>query len=70
MATLELKNIPTYVLTLSNDEAKALSEVIARIGGSPEKSQRKHIDSIAEALTSAGFLYTSGVMHGSLAFVL
>ena len=41
----------TITLTLTEEEAKALSTVCARISGSPEKSRRGLIDSIQNKLS-------------------
>ena len=42
------------VLELSKEEAETLQEILARIGGSPEFSPRKHCDSVHSALNNAG----------------
>lgn len=44
-----------YQLTLSKDEAQALTHVLGRIGGSPLSSPRGLINSILDALTDEGF---------------
>ncbi len=40
----------TVTLVLNEREAKTLSLVLARVGGSPENSRRKHTDDIAREL--------------------
>lgn len=41
-------------LTLDKDEAQFLADVLAKVGGSPEYSRRRHQQPISDALASAG----------------
>jgi hypothetical protein len=56
MAKVTLKSvtktlvIKTVTVALTEQEAKTLGLVLARVGGSPTNSRRKHTDSIGEAL--------------------
>lgn len=43
------------VLTLDNDEAQFLRDVMGLIGGNPYHSRRRHADSIYQVLSSLGF---------------
>ena len=47
---VEVKN---YVLSLSEQEAGALLDILANVGGDPEYSNRKYVDSMYEALLRA-----------------
>lgn len=47
--------IPAQVtLTMDLAEAMTLRYILRRVGGSPDKSARKHADAIREALGTAG----------------
>jgi hypothetical protein len=46
--------LPGYALTLTKQEAVTLLRVLNRVGGNPEKSDRKHANTIALALMAAG----------------
>ena len=50
------------VLTLTKEEAKTLGTLTHFIGGCPRRSRRKHMDSINNALVSAG-VDTWGASH-------
>ncbi len=63
--------ITGVTLELSREEADALAAVVAKIGGDPERSPRKHIKAIEEALeqhdlvyyTSKAYPYLTGVLQ-------
>lgn len=54
-ATGSIKQVMSYsgevTLTLSAEEAMTLRRVLRRVGGHPHRSQRRHADSVAEALS-------------------
>jgi hypothetical protein len=47
-------------LKLSDDEARVLAVIIAKIAGDPKASPRRYVDTVGDALHSAGF---SGLMQ-------
>jgi hypothetical protein len=54
---IELRPLPLpceVVLTLSFDEAQTLLDITHRIGGSAERTRRKHTDAIRDALARVG----------------
>lgn len=52
--TVEITGV---TLHLSKEEAEAVSAVLAKIGGHPEDSPRKHTEAVAKALTAQGLSY-------------
>lgn len=62
MATAEKKLIPVppvvqkynIVLTLDQNEAETLLAITGKIGGEPERTRRRFVDSIRRALILAG----------------
>lgn len=46
---------PTITMELTIEEAQALTDVLASVGGNPLASRRRHTDAVYEALTDAGF---------------
>lgn len=44
------KDVETFHLTLSKEEAKLLCRVLRKVGGHPDHSDRKYSDSIYDAL--------------------
>jgi hypothetical protein len=55
---VEIVPVPfKIVLTLSEQEARALRDVCDKIGGSPFKSRRMYFDNISEALDICGMKY-------------
>ena len=54
---LEVKEVKTvikvYYASLSEEEAATLKTILSLIAGSPDKSIRKHVDSMLKALSSA-----------------
>jgi hypothetical protein len=56
-------------IELTKDEAATLRRVMARIGGCPSKSRRKHTDSIADKLDDAGAGHYQGdLIKGDVEF--
>lgn len=53
-----------FVLTLSADEAKALSAVLNSVGGSPITTWRKYTNSIRAALKQYHNVYSHGMPTG------
>jgi glutathionyl-hydroquinone reductase len=45
------------VLELTEDEARTLHTLFQRVGGSPDYSPRKHIDTISDVLRDVGVEY-------------
>ena len=62
MATAErvIHTIETITLDLTPKEAGTLAVVLARVGGDPVNSPRKHIRSINGALSSARVGFSTG----------
>lgn len=64
------KQVPTVTLVLTPDEAQALIEVAHRVGGSPSKSPRGHVDQVNKALRGLGYeptaTATGGYHHAQL----
>lgn len=68
MAKAEKKLIPVppaqqpfeVMLTLNEQEAQTLADILAKVGGVPETTRRRHASAIAGALEEAGvrFHYT------------
>lgn len=61
-------NVITYTLTIPESVAKTLRSVCGRIAGSPKESYRRDMNSISEALESAGLQgwHDGRVVEGSL----
>lgn len=61
-----------FTLHLSEAEAIALACVMSRVGGDPEKSDRKHTQAIYDALRDSGLYYreypANDALSGSLVF--
>jgi len=58
MATATAKITATvYTLTLSAEEAQTLADLLAKIGGSHQRSRRKHTAAISQALSAAGIRF-------------
>jgi hypothetical protein len=62
-----------YTLTLNKDEARALYDVLRRVGGNPDRSRRGHAEAVYSPLSEALGLARSYVpgphdLSGSLAF--
>lgn len=55
MAEATADTVTTVVLTLNEEEAWFLADVMSCIGGDPSKSRRKHETAIAAALKNIGF---------------
>ncbi|MEV6419041.1 hypothetical protein [Streptomyces sp. NPDC051662] len=51
---VETKKIPSFTLTLTEEEAMALVALSANVKGNAENSPRKHTDAVYYALKSAG----------------
>lgn len=68
-ADLEVTEVTVH-LTLSEDEAIALRDVLARVGGYMD-TRRAHIAAISDALDEVGFDFDSTVedMRGSVDFI-
>lgn len=52
MEKLVMVDVPVYSLEIDQDEFDALQAVLARVGGNPEHTSRKHIASIYERMRS------------------
>jgi hypothetical protein len=50
---------PIYELTLTEDEAQTLRDILYKIGGDARTSRRRHIEPITEALEDVGIHVTS-----------
>lgn len=50
-----------YSLTLSEQEAQALVDVLSKIGGDPYCSSRKHTQAVLDALMGEGFYWRKSV---------
>lgn len=48
---------PDVKLTLTHDEAQTLADVMAAVGGSPDRSRRKYTQAILDALNNLGIKY-------------
>jgi len=60
-----------FVLELSTDEAQMLVDVLNRVGGHPEKTDRGHADSVRLALERKGIVavsWDSDKVSGSVIF--
>lgn len=49
------------ILILSQEEAATLYRALRRVGGDPEKSARKYVDSMISALEEIGFPHSISV---------
>jgi hypothetical protein len=67
-ATVEVVNIKTVKIVLSEDEAQTLLDITNKVGGCHETSQRRHVDSIRRALVNAGLVRSSYNAKGSINF--
>lgn len=54
-----------YTLTMTLDEAQALMDILAKIGGHPEKSRRRYMQAIYEALQKTGLRFQGDYMGQS-----
>lgn len=43
-----------YVMTIDQDEARFLCDIMDKIGGDPDVTRRRHCDAFAKALDGAG----------------
>jgi len=57
MATATKLDNPVVTLSLTEDEAKTLADILSCIGGSPSTTRRRFTQSIANALADAGYTY-------------
>jgi hypothetical protein len=60
--------VESVTLTLSADEAEALRSVTGLVGGHPDYTARRHIDSIRDALDDVGVENHSDELTGSVFF--
>jgi hypothetical protein len=67
-ATVEVTKSVTVKLTVSEEEAQTLRDILANVGGDPKKSQRKHANNISNALDDAGLVRSSYNARGSINF--
>lgn len=67
MAKATARNLTRISLDLSEDEAQALADILAKVGGSPERSRRMHAEAVSEALKSAGISWQRHVGVGGYA---
>lgn len=58
----------TYILTLDENEAQALYDVLAKVGGDRDYSRRKFIDSIYTCLFETGLRHNLQDMQDSCVF--
>lgn len=66
------KPAPTYdILGLTEVQAHALATVLARVGGSPEKTYRRATAEILDGLESAGVEWSrlNDILDGSVTFI-
>lgn len=55
-------------LTLDEDEAEALVDILYCVGGSPDKSPRGKASAVTRALESAGVKHRGGRISGAIYF--
>jgi hypothetical protein len=60
----ETKEIVTYSVKLSKDEAETLAYVLAKVGGTEEKSARGDTQGILNALAAEGVNYEKAKAYG------
>jgi hypothetical protein len=58
---------PVVVLTLSQEEAKTLRQIVGRIGG-PVTTRRRYLDQILSALNAVGYTYKPSDVTGYISF--
>lgn len=60
----------TYTLELSEDEARAMRNILGRVGGPPATTPRKHADALIKALTAVGVVcdYDNDGLTGHLTY--
>lgn len=56
---IEKRDVNTYTLTLEQDEADVLVDVLSQVGGIAETSRRGLVQKILKALGEAGVRYSS-----------
>lgn len=56
----KLETVPAVELVLTEDEAHTLAFILAKIGGDPTRSRRKHCDAISKALERAQIFWHKG----------
>lgn len=54
----------TVKLELNESEAHALAALLGKVGGSPEYSARKHLDSASRKLERLGYDWTRSIYRG------
>ena len=55
-------------LSLTNEEAQVLIDILAKVGGHSDFSRRKHADSVYYALSKVGFKYDLSDVEGTISF--
>lgn len=59
---------PKLTVEFEPEELQALVEVLARIGGSRDDSDRKHLQPLYEELRKVGYDHTGNGIQGDLLF--
>jgi hypothetical protein len=56
----------SVTLTLTGKEAETLVGILGRVGGSPDNSDRKYVDSIYKALSGCAIEYNGSELDDSI----
>ena len=62
--TETVETVKSVTLELTLDEARTLAVVLARVGGDPDHSPRKHGQSVSDALESVHISSSGAPEHG------
>lgn len=59
--------VPAVQLTLNEDEAQFVADLLSCVGGSPDRSRRKHSRDLLRALSAVGVHYNAEPYTGKAA---